>query len=80
MMSKKINTAGCWNEMFQNGCLVWVNYCEGATTFGGSTEGERFVRLTGERKSKPSKTELLKILKKKGVRPIEFTIPNPFGV
>lgn len=33
-----------------------------------------------ERKSKPSKTELLKTLKKKGVRPIEFTIPNPFGI
>ena len=30
--------------------------------------------------SKPSKTELLKMLKKKGVCPIEFTIPNPFGV
>ena len=41
---------------------------------------EKFVRLTVERKSKPSKTELLKILKKKGVRPIEFTIPNPFGI
>lgn len=95
-MSKKTNTVVCRNEMFQNGCLMWVNYFEGARdwyecfwqkpdekgaiTLGDSTEGERFIRLTGERKSKPSKTELLKTLKKKGICPIEFTVPNPFGV
>lgn len=88
-----VNICGSRNEIFVNGCLMWVNYedsetgeswyecfwqannANGATTSHVDESDPRYTRLTGKRKSKPSRTELLRTMERKRLKAKRFINP-----